>query len=139
MVNGKPTYLDGLMQAAVQAARQDCSSERPQAKGVQLPLEGVPHAVRSRNTGDETSAALYEGAAGLKWRWVQDETSIASSVASSKASPHLDPDQDIVIQCYTKFVRKTPYMFALTVEHIHLIPTRKALQTLHELGLIAAD
>lgn len=95
--------------------------------------------MRLQSVGHKTSAALYEGVAGLRWQWVHDKTSIALSVASYKANPCLDSDHDIITQCYEKFVRKTPYMFALTVEHIHLMPKKKALQALHELGLIGPE
>lgn len=139
MKNGKPAYSVDVMEVAQQAARLGCSSERHQANGFQPDLQGTPYAVQLRSVGHETSAALYEGVAGLQWRWVHDKPSIALSVASYKTRTRPNSDHDTIIQCYEKFVRKTPYMFALTVEHIHLMPAKKALQALHELGLIAPD
>jgi hypothetical protein len=139
MEHGNPAYLVDVTEVTQQAARQDCSSDGHQAKRIQPALQAVSHEVRLRGVGAETSASLYEGAAGLQWQWVQDTTSIALSVAAYRASPRLDSDHDIVIQCYEKFVRKTPYIFALTVEYIHPMPKENALRALHELGLIAPD
>lgn len=139
MEHGNPAHLVDVMEVAQQAARQGCSSDGHQAKRIQPALQGVSHEVRLRGVGAETSASLYEGAAGLRWQWVQDKTGIALSVAAYRANPRLDSDHDIIIQCYEKFVRKTPYIFALTVEHIHPMPKENALRALHELGLSAPD
>lgn len=85
---------------------------------------------------DDPSAAAYEGPAVLRWQWVQDEASAASCLAAYKANPAPGSDQDIVVKCYEKFERKTPYLFVLAVEHIHFMPKKNALRALHQLGLI---
>lgn len=67
MENGKPVYLVDVMEVAQQAALQDCSRERRHAEGVQPDLLGTSYAVGSRGADHETSAAFYEGVAGLRW------------------------------------------------------------------------
>jgi hypothetical protein len=85
---------------------------------------------------DDPSAAPYEGRAVLQWQWIQDKASAASRLAAYKANPSPGSDQDLIVKCYEKFERKTPYLFVLAVEHIHFMPKKNALRALHQLGLI---
>ena len=85
---------------------------------------------------NDPSAAPYEGQAVLRWQWLQDKADIASRLAAYKADPKPGSDQDVVVKCYEKFQRETPYLFVLVVEQIHFMPKKHALRALHQLGLI---
>lgn len=85
---------------------------------------------------DDPSAAAYEGPAVLRWHWVKDKVSVASCLAAYRANPVPGSDQDVVVRCYERFERKTPYLFVLAVEQVHFMPKKNALRALHQLGLI---
>lgn len=139
MEDGKPVDLLDVLAVSQQGPSRQYPIEREQVGTGQPVPQGVPHEPRFGYAVDDPSATLYEGSAGLRWQWVQDKASIVSSLASHKANPAATSDQGIIVQCYEKFARRTPYMFALTVEHIHFMPKENALRALHELGLIAPD
>jgi len=85
---------------------------------------------------NDPSAAAYEGRAVLRWQWIKDKATVASRLATYKASPAPGTEQDIIVRCYEQFEHKTPYLFALAVEHVHFMPKKNTLRALDELGLI---
>lgn len=84
----------------------------------------APSAPRFVYVFDDPSAAPYEGRAVLRWQWLQDKASIASRLAAYKANPLPGSDQDVLVRCYEKFQRETPYLFVLMVEQIHFMPKK---------------